>query len=190
MAIAYKTPHSTKRTAHRKSKKWQQNYEETTPQKTSSRQVPAPLSGWTESAEVWKNMILKEEASNLDRNPRLFEKQVCYLPRMRAILLDWIMEVCEVYKLRRVTYYLAVDYIDRYLTIKPDVPKTQLQLVGVSCLFMAAKLEEIYPPRLSEFSYVCDGACTDSEILSCELLILNVGLTRCLNFLIILSQCF
>lgn len=169
----FKTPHSTKKGCRRRNKK-KQKYDEEQPQRT--RQVPLPLLNWAESAEVWRNMITKEESTNHERNPRLFENQACYLPRMRAILLDWIMEVCEVYKLRRVTYYLAVDYIDRYLTINPDVPKTQLQLVGVTCLFMAAKLEEIYPPKLSEFSYVCDGACTDSEILTFEVLILNVSI--------------
>lgn len=83
------------------------------------------------------------------------------------------MEVCEAYRLRRVTYYLTVDYIDRYLTVRPDLPKSQLQLVGVSCLFIASKIEEVYPPKLSEFSYVCDGACTNEEILNCELIILT-----------------
>lgn len=131
---------------------------------------------WADSEEIWQNMIYKEEATLKMRNSKLFHIKSNYLPRMRAILLDWIMEVCEVYHLRRVTYYLSVDYIDRYLTIKPTVPKTQLQLLGISCLFIAAKLEEIYPPKLTEFSYVCDGACTEDEILSCEVLILNVSI--------------
>lgn len=43
-------------------------------------------------------------------------------------------------------------------------------------MFIAAKLEEIYPPKLSEFSYVTDGACTDDEILIEELLMLKVGI--------------
>lgn len=168
-----KTPHSNKRvTVHRKSKK-RSSVLTATPPKT--RETPLPLLSWADSTEVWQNMIFKEEVSMVCRSSKLFDKRASFLPRMRAILLDWIMEVCEVYRLRRVTYYLAVDYIDRYLRIRPDVPKTQLQLVGVSCLFMAAKLEEVYPPKISEFSYVCDGACTNSEILACELLILNVS---------------
>lgn len=168
-----KTPHSNKRvTVQRKSKK-RSNVLPTTPSKT--REAPLPLLSWADSTEVWQNMIFKEEVSMVCRSPKLFDKRASFLPRMRAILLDWIMEVCEVYRLRRVTYYLAVDYIDRYLRIRPDVPKMQLQLVGVSCLFMAAKLEEVYPPKVSEFSYVCDGACTNNEILTCELLILNVS---------------
>lgn len=41
-------------------------------------------------------------------------------------------------------------------------------------MFLAAKTEEIYPPKLSEFSYVTDGACTDKEILEKEILVLKV----------------
>lgn len=118
-------------------------------------------------------MVYKEEATLNVRNPHLFDDFSAFMPRMRAILLDWVMEVCEVYHLRRVTYYLSVDYFDRFLSIRPDVPKNQLQLVGVTCLFLASKLEEVYPPKLTEFSYVCDGACSPEEILACELLLLN-----------------
>lgn len=145
---------------------------ETTPKKI--RDTPLPLLTWAESDEVWQNLVYKEEATATLRNIKIFDERSAYLPRMRAILLDWIMEVCEVYHLRRNTYYLAVDYIDRYLTARPSVPKTQLQLLGVACLFIAAKLEEIYPPKLSEFSYVCDGACTEAQILTCEILLLNI----------------
>ena len=35
-------------------------------------------------------------------------------------------------------------------------------------------LQEIYPPKLTEFAYVTDGACTEDEILDQELLILKV----------------
>ncbi|XP_060522835.1 G1/S-specific cyclin-E2 [Cylas formicarius] len=172
----HKTPHSRRearsassRTSKRKSSTRQSDF--ASPQKT--RRAPLPLMNWADSKEVWMYMVYKEEASLNLRNPRLFEDFTNFMPRMRAILLDWVMEVCEVYHLRRVTYYLTVDYFDRFLSIRPDVPKNQLQLVGVTCLFLASKLEEIYPPRLTEFSFVCDGACTPEDILACELLILN-----------------
>uniref|UniRef100_A0A182YT61 Cyclin-like domain-containing protein n=1 Tax=Anopheles stephensi TaxID=30069 RepID=A0A182YT61_ANOST len=92
---------------------------------------------------------------------------------MRAILLDWLNEVCEVYKLHRETYYLAVDYIDRYLSVKEGLKKTHLQLLGITSLFIAAKVEEIYPPKIGEFAYVTDGACTDEDILREELIVLS-----------------
>jgi len=36
---------------------------------------------------------------------------------------------------------LAVDYVDRYLSKQRNIPKTRLQLVGVTALFIAAKNE-------------------------------------------------
>ena len=50
-------------------------------------------------------------------------------------------QVGEVYRLHRETYHLAVTYVDRYLLAKKNLPKSRLQLVGVTALFIAAKLE-------------------------------------------------
>lgn len=35
-------------------------------------------------------------------------------------------------------------------------------------------MEEIYPPKIQEFAYVTDGACTEADILSKELAIMKV----------------
>lgn len=47
--------------------------------------------------------------------------------------------------------------------------------IGITCLFMAAKIEEIYPPKLTEFAYVTDGACTDMDLLDMEKILLMVN---------------
>ena len=44
---------------------------------------------------------------------------------------------------------------------------------GIASLFIAAKIEEIYPPKLSEFAYVTDGACNEAEIMMKELVIMK-----------------
>ena len=51
------------------------------------------------------------------------------------------MQVCEVYRLRRETYYLAIDLLDRYLSITHHIQKRRFQLVGITILFISAKLE-------------------------------------------------
>jgi cyclin E len=38
---------------------------------------------------------------------------------------------------------------------------------------VAAKLEEIYPPKLKTFAYVTDGACSEGEILDMELVLMK-----------------
>ncbi len=56
-------------------------------------------------------------------------------------------QVCEVYKLHRETFYLGQDYFDRFMATQDDVLKTTLQLVGISCLFIAAKMEVCFTCR-------------------------------------------
>ena len=60
---------------------------------------------------------------------------------MRAILVDWLTEVCEDFGFKRVTYHLAVNYLDRYLSLVKNVPTEKLQGAGITCLFLAAKME-------------------------------------------------
>ncbi|XP_059616999.1 G1/S-specific cyclin-E isoform X2 [Phlebotomus argentipes] len=137
------------------------------------RKCPLPEFSWASGTALWRNMINKDKHDWLEREPNMLNKHPGLMPRMRAILLDWLIEVCDVHKLKRETYSLAMDYIDRYLSRNTAVSKTRLQLVGVTCLFVAAKVEEIYPPKIGEFAYVTDGACSESDILQQELLLLQ-----------------
>jgi cyclin E len=45
------------------------------------------------------------------------------------------------YKLQRGTLHLAIDLVDRYLSKEMHIGKQDLQLIGVTCLFTAAKIE-------------------------------------------------
>ncbi|XP_069777931.1 G1/S-specific cyclin-E2 isoform X2 [Narcine bancroftii] len=126
---------------------------------------------WGNSEDVWSNMLKKEIKYTHNKNVLSFHPSL--QPKMRAILLDWLIEVCDVYMLHRETFYLAQDFFDRFMITQENVHKSKLQLIGISSLFIAAKLEEIYPPKLKEFAYVTDGACTETEILDMELIILK-----------------
>jgi cyclin A len=88
-------------------------------------------------------------------------------PHMRAILVDWLIEVAEEYKLSSETLYLAVSYIDRYLS-KKTVMRGKLQLVGVASMLLASKYEEIYAPSVDEFVYISDNTYTKEEVFSME----------------------
>ena len=146
---------------------------ETTPQ-AGRGQTPLPELSWADRQDIWDLMVKKETGMYKRSNAEtILARHPALQPRMRAILLDWLIEVCEVYRLHRETFYLAVDFIDRFLSVAPAIPKNRLQLIGVTCLFIGAKIEEIYPPKLQEFAYVTDGACTEEEILQMELMILK-----------------
>ncbi|XP_016357870.1 G1/S-specific cyclin-E2-like [Sinocyclocheilus anshuiensis] len=132
---------------------------------------PLPTLSWGSSEDVWRKMLSKEikykhSKSSLDKHPSL-------RPKMRAMLLDWLMEVCESYTLHRQTFYLAQDFFDRYMLSQSDVQKDQLQLIGITALFISSKIEEIYPPKITELAFVSDGACLEEEILQMELIMLK-----------------
>lgn len=56
---------------------------------------------------------------------------------MRVILVDWLVEVAEEYKLCSETIYLAVNYLDRFLSCM-SVLRAKLQLVGTAAILLAA----------------------------------------------------
>lgn len=88
---------------------------------------------------------------------------------MRAILLDWLAEVSANYFFKRETFHYAVNYVDRFLSVVENVERGELQLVGVSALFLAAKMEEVYTPKLSSMVAVSDGAYSPEAVRECEL---------------------
>uniref|UniRef100_A0A3P9JNX1 G2/mitotic-specific cyclin-B1 n=1 Tax=Oryzias latipes TaxID=8090 RepID=A0A3P9JNX1_ORYLA len=92
---------------------------------------------------------------------------------MRAILIDWLVQVGLKFRLLQETMYMTVGIIDRFLQDHP-VPKKQLQLVGVTAMFLASKYEEMYPPEISDFAYVTDRAYTTAQIRDMEMTILRV----------------
>lgn len=93
-------------------------------------------------------------------------------PNMRGILVDWLVEVSEEYKLVPDTLYLTVSYIDRFLSANPT-SRHKLQLLGVSCMLIASKYEEVCPPHVEEFCYITDNTYTREEMLSMERKILT-----------------
>lgn len=87
--------------------------------------------------------------------------------KMRAILMDWLIDVHLKFKLLPETFYLTVNIIDRYLGSAP-VARQKLQLVGVAAMLIASKYEEIYPPEVKDFVYVTDRAYSREDILDIE----------------------
>lgn len=92
--------------------------------------------------------------------------------KMRAILLDWLVEVHLKFRLMPETLYLTVNLIDRFLERKMVV-RQKLQLVGVTAMLLASKYEEIYAPEVRDFVYITDKAYTREQILQMESSMLN-----------------
>ncbi|KAL5713953.1 cyclin protein [Ranunculus cassubicifolius] len=87
--------------------------------------------------------------------------------QMRGILVDWLVEVAEEYKLVSDTLYLTISYLDRYLSSNA-INRQRLQLLGVSCMLIASKYEEISPPHVEDFCYITDNTYTKQEVVKME----------------------
>jgi len=87
---------------------------------------------------------------------------------MRAFLVDWITELHYKFKMWPETLYVTIGLVDRYLAIVTDVTKNQLQLLGVTCLLIAGKYEEIYPPDLKTILKVINNHVSKEEVLKLE----------------------
>jgi hypothetical protein len=129
-------------------------------------------------------------------------------PCMRAYWINWMVEVHSRYKLLQETLYLTVAIMDRFLQVsycrlfsmwpsvnyilllkmEPSLLPNDLQLVGLTCMFIASKIEERWPPGINDFVLISDKTYTKKEILPMELRILkaldfNFGRPLPLHFL-------
>jgi cyclin B len=129
------------------------------------------------AAEIYANAF-RDEAAYLARS-NYMESQADINGKMRAILIDWLVEVHLKYKMRNETLFLTVNLIDRYLS-RAQVVRKRLQLVGVVAMFVASKFEEINPPEVKDFVHITDNAYTKDEVLLMECSMLTT-----LNFRIV-----
>jgi len=123
------------------------------------------------AAQVLKH-LQATECLNLP-SPHYMQRQYDINEKMRAILVDWIIEVHLKFKLLPETLFLAVNLMDRFLE-KVQIGRHNLQLVGVTAMLIASKFEEIYSPTIKDFVYITDDAYTKQNIFDMEEQMLRV----------------
>ncbi|KAL9425107.1 hypothetical protein AB3S75_032107 [Citrus x aurantiifolia] len=92
--------------------------------------------------------------------------------RMRAILVDWLIDVHQEFELSQETLYLTINIIDRFLSVKV-VSRRELQLVGMGAMLIASKYEEIWAPEVNDLVRIADNAYSHPEVLAMEKTILR-----------------
>lgn len=87
--------------------------------------------------------------------------------KMRGILIDWLYTVKVSYNIQDDTIFMCINIVDRYLS-KIDIPRKNLQLVGVTSLFIAVKCCEACIHPVSDFTHLCKKIYTADQILEME----------------------
>ncbi|XP_047311824.1 G2/mitotic-specific cyclin-2 [Impatiens glandulifera] len=136
-----------------------------------------------DSEDANNPLAVSDYVQDLYANYRKMENTSCVSPdymaqqfdineKMRAILIDWLIEVHHKFDLREETLFLTINLIDRYLA-QECVVRKKLQLVGLVALLLACKYEEVSVPVVDDLIFISDKAYTRQEILGMEKLMLN-----------------
>ncbi|KAJ0041336.1 hypothetical protein Pint_28645 [Pistacia integerrima] len=104
--------------------------------------------------------------------PNYMAQQIDINERMRAILIDWLIEVHDKFDLMHETLFLTINLIDRFLS-QQTVVRKKLQLVGLVAMLLACKYEEVSVPVVGDLILISDKAYNRKEVLEMESLMLN-----------------
>jgi len=87
--------------------------------------------------DIFKYYSSKEAESMVDD---YMTRQVEITSAMRAVLVDWMVEVQENFELNHETLYLAVRLVDHYLS-KRHCTREAIQLIGAAAIFIGCKFD-------------------------------------------------
>ena len=83
------------------------------------------------------------------------------------IMADWLVEVSLEYGLSDMTLALMSNLMNRFL-VADRVDRMELQLLGVTCMWMASSLQDELTPSVSDFVWITDDAYTVEELRKME----------------------
>jgi cyclin E len=88
---------------------------------------------------------------------------------MRIVLLSWVNEVCAEMRFSRITLHTSLALIDHYFfRATYIIPIEEFQVIGVTSIWVAAKMEEIFVPAVKYFSKATGGSSSDYDITCME----------------------
>ena len=129
--------------------------------------------------EIYVNLLLEEKQATTKPKFGYMNTQPEINEIMRAILIDWIIDVHLRFNLRQETLFMTIWLIDTYLSFA-FVPRDKLQLLGITCLLISCKSHEIYYPQNDKLLEMTENAYSKEEMLTMENEILKK-----LNFFIV-----
>jgi hypothetical protein len=113
---------------------------------------------------------------------------------MRWTLFNWILDVAspDAMNLHHSCLWLCFSIIDNYLNCAAYVGKDHLQVVGITALFISAKMNAVDVPSSHDFDFYTDDMFTKADIIRTEkniMLALQFQLMDPLSFSVALDVC-
>jgi hypothetical protein len=145
------------------------NESQETKDKTTDRNSQIPYEYLT---DIFNNLNLEEKELRKKEGMGL-NLQYDINEKMRAVIIDWVIEVHNRFKLCSDSLFLSVTLIDRYLN-KKTIKRKELQLLSVVSLLVACKCEEIFSPEIRDFVCIMDKSYEKEDIILMEKSLLKI----------------
>lgn len=144
--------------------------------------------------EIFFNLLIDEKNIKIKPKYGYMKFQNSINEQMRAILIDWIVEIHLKLNLKIETLYQTIWIIDSFLSIKL-IEKSKFQLLGISALLISCKINEIYYPSITNFIKLTDNTYKKEELIKMEddvlqILEYNVLTPTSIQFYQIISKYF
>ncbi|KAH6599101.1 hypothetical protein BASA50_003243 [Batrachochytrium salamandrivorans] len=107
--------------------------------------------------ELWDEARICSKIRNLDA----ISQHSQLTTDMRWLVTDWIREVAAQHKLSRKTFHMAVNFLDGFIALHKNMPDDDFQVLGATCLFIATKLEDCWPPTFRQLAAFTVSGITD-----------------------------
>jgi len=124
--------------------------------------------GFLYFADIMRSLRTKESKllSDIDAG-YINSTQMTISWTMRALLVEWILNIQAQYNLMDETVFAVINYVDVYLS-EHNVDKKKLQLLGVTAMNLASKTYEVRPQSIHEWLYLSQGQFSKKEVLAVE----------------------
>ena len=130
--------------------------------------------------DILESLIDEEKNNQYEINPNYFQYQKEINQSMRIILINWLIEVHSQFNFKEETLYIAIYIMDSYLS-KKYIQRKNFQLLGITSLLIASKLNEVYFRKIADYAFITANAYSIDHIKYMEE---DITKTLDFNFLI------
>ena len=123
--------------------------------------------------EVYLNLLLDEKKFFKKINSNYMTLQKSINDKMRAILVDWLIDVHFRFDMKKKTLFNCIYIIDAFLS-KNLIDRKYLQLLGMAALLISCKETEIMYPSLNSFLALSDFSYSLQELTNMERFVMKI----------------
>ena len=104
--------------------------------------------------EFYQNLLIANNSYKKINFQNIFKSQPLLNWEIRLNTLLWMMKICEEFAFKRDTYHYSSFYFDLFLYLSNEKieNKNEFKLIGITCISISAKIEEVQIPKLVEYA--------------------------------------